>query len=238
MEVFSIRFVTQKDSVVGAALFQATADALHLDGEPAIAQALLEFSILSGGPDGQHPAHLESRASGGESPVVVEPGVVRCGKRRRAVVHVEEHGIEPAGARTERDSDVTHLDPHSLILQRMSRERPERAPVPLHDGGQKLGDDNARVRRKKIERRAQREAHSEAADQHEGCSSVRARRQPNVASASSEPCIRLDIRLLPLARMMYSWSRRTSFMSVPSGVSVSPSNSKGFTSVISQERET
>ena len=72
----------------------------------------------------------------------------------------------------------------------------------------------------------------------EGCSSVRARRQANVARASSEPCMRLDIRLLPLASMMYSVSRRTSFMSVPSGVSVSPSNSRGFTCVISQEWET
>jgi hypothetical protein len=33
--------VTQKDSVVGAALFQATAHALHLNSEPAMAQALL-----------------------------------------------------------------------------------------------------------------------------------------------------------------------------------------------------
>ena len=71
------KFVTQKDSVARAALFQATAHALHLDGEPAIAQALLEFSIISGRPDGQHPVHLESRASGGYSPVVIEPGVVR-----------------------------------------------------------------------------------------------------------------------------------------------------------------
>ena len=60
MGAFSIRFVTQKDRVAGAALFQTTADALHLDAEPTIAQPLLEFSILSGGPDSQHPACLES----------------------------------------------------------------------------------------------------------------------------------------------------------------------------------
>ena len=33
--------------------------------------------------------------------------------------------------------------------------------------------------------------------------------------------MRLDMRLLPLARMMYSLVRRVSFMSVPSGVVVS-----------------
>ncbi len=71
-----------------------------------------------------------------------------------------------------------------------------------------------------------------------GCCSVRARRQANVASASSEPCMRLDIRLLPLARMMYSSLRRISFRTVPSRESASPSNSKGFTNVILRERKT
>jgi hypothetical protein len=40
-----------------------------------------------------------------------------------------------------------------------------------------------------------------------------------------------DIRLLPFARMMYSLPRRVSFRSTPSDVRVSPSNSRGFTSV-------
>ncbi|PYQ90771.1 MAG: hypothetical protein DMG02_08355 [Acidobacteria bacterium] len=42
-----------------------------------------------------------------------------------------------------------------------------------------------------------------ASGQH-GASSVRARAQANIASASSEPCKRLDIRLSPLALMTYS----------------------------------
>src|SRR5205823_464128 len=36
---FDGAFVSEKDSVAGTALFQAAADALHLDGEPAITQA-------------------------------------------------------------------------------------------------------------------------------------------------------------------------------------------------------
>ena len=59
------RFMTQKDSVAGAALLQASADALHLDPKPAIPKALFEFSIIPGRPDSQHPADLESRMSGG-----------------------------------------------------------------------------------------------------------------------------------------------------------------------------
>ena len=62
-----------------------------------------------------------------------------------------------------------------------------------------------------------------------GCSSVRARWQAKAASASSEPCMRLDMRLLPLARMMYSSPRRMSFSRVPSGERAWPSNCKAFT---------
>ena len=71
--------MTQKDRVAGTALFQATAHVFHLDGEPAMAQALLEFPILSGRPDGQHPVHFESREGGGDSAVVIEPG--SCSRR-------------------------------------------------------------------------------------------------------------------------------------------------------------
>jgi hypothetical protein len=83
--------------VAGTALFQATTHALHLDVESAAAQALLEFSIIPGRPDSQDPLHLESRASGGYSVIVIERCVVRGGKCGRAVVHVEDHSVELAG---------------------------------------------------------------------------------------------------------------------------------------------
>ncbi len=44
----TLQFLAQKDRVPRTALFQASADSLHLDGKPAITQALLEFPILSG----------------------------------------------------------------------------------------------------------------------------------------------------------------------------------------------
>ncbi len=61
-----------------------------------------------------------------------------------------------------------------------------------------------------------------------GARSVRARSHANAASASSEPCMRLDIRIWPPAKMTNSVSRRCSFMSVPSGIRASPSSSQGF----------
>src|SRR5947207_1043167 len=51
------RFVSQKDSVAGAALLQAGANALHLDRKPAIAKALLEFPVFASRPNSQHPAN-------------------------------------------------------------------------------------------------------------------------------------------------------------------------------------
>ena len=66
-----------KYRVVGAALLQAAAHALHFDDESAIAQALLEFPIIPGRPYGQHSAVLESGVNGGQSAIVVEPAVFR-----------------------------------------------------------------------------------------------------------------------------------------------------------------
>src|SRR5271168_4180605 len=112
------------------ALFQAATHALHLDVEPAPPQALLEFSILSRRPERQHPIHPERRVRRGYSAVVIKPSVSRVRKGARAVVHVEQHGIEFSEARTERDRDVTDFHPNALILQRMSRQRPEPATIP------------------------------------------------------------------------------------------------------------
>src|SRR2546422_5123680 len=46
--------------------------------------------------------------------------------------HVEQHGIKPAAARSKRYCDIPEINPYALILQRVSRQRPERAMVPLH----------------------------------------------------------------------------------------------------------
>ena len=62
-----------------------------------------------------------------------------------------------------------------------------------------------------------------------GRSRARIRRHVKVANASSDPCMRLDMRLRPAARMTYSLSRRVSVISVPSGVRVWPNSSQGFT---------
>ena len=62
--------------------------------------------------------------------------------------------------------DVADLDRDPRILERVLGERTERATIPLDDRRHELGDDDLRVARERVERRAQREAHSETTDQH------------------------------------------------------------------------
>ena len=88
--------MTQKDRVAGTALLQPAADALHLGIEPSMAQALLEFSIFSGGPYGEHPIHLESGTGRCYSAVIIKTSVIRGGKSRRAIIHVKQYGVELA----------------------------------------------------------------------------------------------------------------------------------------------
>src|SRR5260221_5464027 len=102
------------------ALLQAGAHALDLDAESGVPQALLELAIVPRRPDRENPAGPERRASRGESRVVVEAGVSRCGERVRAVVHVEQNGVERVDARPEHDRDVPRVDTHPPILQRVT----------------------------------------------------------------------------------------------------------------------
>jgi hypothetical protein len=72
-------FVTEKDGVAGTAFFQPATGVVHLHIESGIAQLLLEFSIVLGGPDGEDALLLESGAGGGYSPVIVEFVVIGGG---------------------------------------------------------------------------------------------------------------------------------------------------------------
>ena len=112
----------------------------------------------------------------------------------------------------------------------------DRPAVPLHDLRDELGDDDEGSGWKDVEGGAKREAHSEAADEDAGPGKGTARRQPSTASASSEPCIRLDIRLWPLAIMTCSVAWQVSVSSVPSGVRARPMTSQGFTAYDSEIR--
>ena len=162
----------------GTAFLQAAADALHLDGEAGVTQALLELAILPRRPDRQHAAFSERRPRRCNPAVIVQAGVVGCREGGGTVVDVEEHRVEAPPARAQGGSDVADFDPDAFVFQRLTGERPERAAVPLDDGRHELGDDDGRGGREHVEGRSQGEAHAETADEH-----ARLVAQPGVPAA-------------------------------------------------------
>ena len=102
--------MTEEDGVSRAALLEAASYALGLDGEAVVAEAVLEFLIVPGGPDREDAVGAQRGARGGQAGVCVERRVARLGKGDRAVVDVEQHGVE-VGARLAQDHrDVAALD--------------------------------------------------------------------------------------------------------------------------------
>ena len=62
-------------------------------------------------------------------------------------------------SRLTRNSRSASFDSNAPILQRVIRQRAERAAIPFHDHRQELRDHDGRFPRKLIERRTQSEAH-------------------------------------------------------------------------------
>ena len=67
--------------------------------------------------------------------------------------------------RTYGNRDVGFLNSHARIVEWLACERPERPAVPADDGRHELRDNDCRGRRQRVERRAQRKTHAEAADE-------------------------------------------------------------------------
>src|SRR5688500_10192468 len=115
------------------AFIQATVHTLPLNAEPGSTQPPLERAVLPGGPDRQHTARSERRVCARGTITVVQTGIRRRGHRDRAVIDVKEDDIKAAMARSQRGDDVTLLDAHPPVTQRMLSQRSERTPVPVHD---------------------------------------------------------------------------------------------------------
>ena len=100
-----------------------------------------------------------------DAAVAVEPAVGRSGQGVRAVVHVEQHGVELGGAPAQRRGHIDFFHAHAPVLERVTGKRAERAAIPGHHRRNELRDDDRRAWRQNVERGAQREAHAEAANQ-------------------------------------------------------------------------
>jgi hypothetical protein len=140
--------------------------ALH--GETRVRQAPLELAIDTGRPDAEYATRPQCSAYRGHAGDIVQTRIGCDRQRGGAVVDVEEDGIERRLARSQDLPHVDRLDLDAGIIERMARQRAENTTVPLDDGGYEFGDQNTRVRRKRVERRTYREAHTEASQQHVG----------------------------------------------------------------------
>ena len=132
-------FLGEEDGMAGTTALQAGAWAMHLYVKASSAQALLEFSIVFDGPDGENSFRFEGRVGGGQAMFVVEGGVVRRRELGRAVVDIKEDGVELADMRTQRGGDISCFDLHTLVFERVPGQGTERGAIPFDD-------DNRRVR--------------------------------------------------------------------------------------------
>ena len=73
--------------------------------------------------------------------------------------------VESSGVRTYGNRDVGFLNSYARIVKWLACERTERPAVPADDGRHELRDHDGRCRRQRVERRAQRKTHAEAADE-------------------------------------------------------------------------
>src|SRR5438270_11343390 len=141
---------------------------MHVRLESVMAQALHEFLIFLGGPDGKHAPLFEGGACGGNSTLGVELEVTRGGKCAWAVVDVQQDGIELVSRCAEGDEDIRVLKLYARIAKRMFGQGAEQSAIPFHYGRDEFGDDNGRFWRKNIERGTQRETHPQTANQNAG----------------------------------------------------------------------
>jgi len=129
-------------------------------------QPPLESAIIARRPEGQHTSRSERREPTNKTRRFIKPRVRRRGQRGRPVIHVEQHGVETAWARSQRHGDVTGFDAHARIVQRVPRQHTERSAIPFDNGRHQLDEEQVRGCWQDIEGGAKREAHAEAADEH------------------------------------------------------------------------
>jgi hypothetical protein len=107
--------VPDEDGVARPALAQAGAHPRHFHEKSVEAETLFELPVFPRRPDGKRSAGTECRKGRGNAGIVVESCVVGGCERRRAVVRIQEHGVEATGVRAQRKTHIRSLDPDARI---------------------------------------------------------------------------------------------------------------------------
>jgi hypothetical protein len=203
-----------------AALLEASTYALSGRDEPVIAQALLEFTVVPRRPYRERAFVAQRGIRRGHAGIVVEPLIGLAGKCTWAIVHVEQDSVNTTSFRSMRTRRSLSGCPanglkgprfHSTTAGTNSATVTRASPGSMSNAARKVNPIPS------------------PPTSTRGRSAVRKWRHPTIASASSEPCMRLDINVLPFNSTTYSSSRFVSRMSFPSGVHVLPINAQAFT---------
>ena len=133
--------------------------------KPALRRRSANCSVRRRRPHGEDAARPERRSGGAQAAGVVEAVVRLAHQSFRAVVDVEEDRVESRPAPGDDAGDIAFADGDAGVAQASPEQLRHRAPRPRHDGGHHFGDEDARVRTELREGGAERETHSEAADE-------------------------------------------------------------------------
>ena len=139
-------------------------DGLH--GETGALQAANEAGLGGGGPEGDDAVFVEGTAGHAEAAAVVETGVLRLHKRRRAVVHVEQDGVVSIRCSVaDEPENVLRKHGHAGVVEEVAVDSLKVFAVPLDDVGEQLSDVNDGVGAGEFEDAFQAETETEATDQ-------------------------------------------------------------------------
>ena len=112
-------------------------------------------------------ARFQRRVGSGNPIVVVEFLILICCKGRRAIVDIQQDGIEAVRCVLQGTADVLHQDSKSRILQRVACQRCQgTGGVPIDDGRHQLGHHDGGVRGQQVQGSAQGKAHAQSAHEN------------------------------------------------------------------------
>ena len=151
--------------MAGAAALGGSADGDFVDVEAGGAKPLGKCRMRARRPDREHAARPQRAADRCQSRQIVQRIIGLADQPLRAVVDIEQDGVERRGARCDHLDDVSAQNAGARIVEAVAEDFRHRPPRPGDHGGHQFRHRDPRLRPQHRERGAQRKAHAQPADQ-------------------------------------------------------------------------
>ncbi len=138
-------------------------DLIHI--EAGVAQPFGKSRMRPRGPDREHAAPLQRPMDRLQSPGIIKRVVGLADQAFRAVVDIEQDGVERRRFRCNHLDDIGAQDARARVVEAVAEDSGHRPLRPGDHGGHQLGHRDPRFRPQHREGCAQREAHAQPADQ-------------------------------------------------------------------------